>query len=65
MVSVDPETVVMVSETGDGRTRVAVEPDGVTTSTEVSETGMVVVVVPPFEVKTCETVGELTIGTVA
>jgi hypothetical protein len=38
--------------TGDGRWIVAVEPPEVTIWTEVSETGTVVVVVPPYEVKT-------------
>jgi hypothetical protein len=37
---------------------VAVEPPEVTTSTVVSVTGTVVVVVPPFEVKMCETYGD-------
>jgi hypothetical protein len=41
--------------------RVAVEPPEVTTGTEVWLTGMVVVVVPPFEVKTWLTVGLLAI----
>jgi hypothetical protein len=38
----------MVSETGLGMWRVADEPDGVMTVTEVSESGTVVVVVPPL-----------------
>jgi predicted secreted protein len=62
MVSVAPDGVVTVSETGDGRWRVAVLPLGVTTVTEVSETGTVVVVVPPFEVRTLETTGDEAIG---
>jgi hypothetical protein len=49
----------MVSVTGVGRWRVAVEPPEVTTVTEVSDGETVVVVVPPFEVKTDETTGEL------
>jgi hypothetical protein len=36
MVSVDPDGVVMVSETGLGMWREAVEPPAVTTTTEVS-----------------------------
>jgi hypothetical protein len=64
MVWVDPDGVTMVSDCGDGKWTVAVEPDGVTTSTDELEIGTVVVVVPPDEVKTCETVGELWIETV-
>jgi len=60
-VVVEPPGVVTVSETGDGTWRVAVEPPEVTTETVVSETGTVVVVVPPYEVKTCETTGEVSI----
>jgi hypothetical protein len=37
---------------------VAVEPPEVTIGTEVSLNGMVVVVVPPLEVRTCETIGD-------
>jgi hypothetical protein len=65
MVTVSPLAVVTVSETGVGTWRVAVDPPEVTTVTEVSLTGTVVVVVPPDGVKTCETVGELAIETVA
>jgi hypothetical protein len=36
----------------------------VRTETEVSEAGMVVVVVPPWEVTTCDTTGELASGMV-
>jgi hypothetical protein len=38
--------------------RVAVEPDGVTIETSLWLAGMVVVVVPPYEVKTDETTGD-------
>jgi hypothetical protein len=55
---------VTVSVTGDGRWRVAVEPDGVTTVTVVSLIGTVVVVVPPDEVKIDEMTGEVATGTV-
>jgi len=53
--------VVMVSVTGVGIWTVAVEPDGVTTVTDDSAAGMVSVVVPPYEVSTWETTGELAI----
>jgi hypothetical protein len=43
---------------------VAVEPDGVTTSTVVSESGTEVVVVPPAGVRTWETTGDEATGTV-
>jgi hypothetical protein len=42
---------------GDGRWRVATDPEAVSTVTVVSLTGTVSVVVPPYEVTTCETVG--------
>jgi hypothetical protein len=54
----------MVSETGDGRWTVAVEPDEVTTVTDEAESGTVVVVVPPYEVKTWLTTGDEATGTV-
>jgi hypothetical protein len=63
MVSVDPDGVVMVSETGDGRWTVATEPDGVTISTEVWDAETVSVVVPPLGVKTLEMVGDWATGT--
>lgn len=55
---VDPDGVVMTSETGEGRWRVATEPLEVTTWTVVSDGATVVVVVPPDEVKTWETLGD-------
>jgi hypothetical protein len=54
----------MVSETGDGRWTVAVEPDEVTTVTDEAESGTVSVVVPPYEVKTWLTTGDEATGTV-
>jgi hypothetical protein len=48
----------MVWLTGDGRWRVATDPDGVTIWTEESESGMEVVVVPPDGVKTLETTAD-------
>jgi len=56
-VKVDPDGVVTVWVTGDGRWRVAVDPCEVSTWTEVSDDGMVSVVVPDG-VTTCETTGD-------
>jgi hypothetical protein len=53
----------MVSVTGLGMWTVAVDPPEVTTVTEESNNGTVSVVVPPLEVKTCETTGEVATGT--
>jgi hypothetical protein len=60
-VRVEPCGVVMVSVTGVGKWRVATDPLEVTTETEVSLGATVVVVVPPLEVRICETTGELAI----
>jgi hypothetical protein len=49
---------------GDGRWRVATDPDGVTIGTEVSVAGMEVVVVPPDGVRTDETTTDEATGTV-
>jgi hypothetical protein len=65
MVSVAPDGVVMVWVIGAGMWRVAVVPPEVTTETEVSEVGTVVVVVPPDGVRMCETIGDEAIETVA
>jgi hypothetical protein len=55
----------MVSETGLGRWRVAVEPDGVTMVRVESLAGTLVVVVPPDGVRTWETVTDEATGRVA
>jgi hypothetical protein len=50
--------------TGDGRWRVPVLPPGVTIGTVVYEAGTLVVMVPPFEVRTDETVADGATGRV-
>jgi hypothetical protein len=57
-VSVEPDGVVIVSEIGLGRWRVAELPPEVSMEIEVTVDGMVVVVVPPDGVMTCDTTGE-------
>jgi hypothetical protein len=55
---VAPREVVMVWVPGLGRCTVAVLPPEVSMLTEVSVTGIEVVVVPPDGVRTCETTGD-------
>lgn len=51
-----PEVEVKVSAIGDGRWTVTIDPDEVSTGTEVKVAGTETVVVPPLEVGTPETV---------